>query len=148
MRPALKGVTESNIGRVSPRGLTAIWKTDPREAFQKCQMSCFCNQAEMRDLIAWLWSYAVDGRPFTALTRLIDPSMLSATLALPAKPHFPGRSENAWLGLVYAETMIADEKSGGTGKLSLAQCAGTCSFVRARKELLRIWRKNRSRLSA
>lgn len=85
----LKGVTEANIGRVSPRGLTAIWTTDPREAFQVPNI-LLCNQTEMRDLIAWLWSYAADARPFTALTRLMDPSVLGATLALPAKPHFPG----------------------------------------------------------
>ena len=131
----LKGVTEANIGRVSPRGLTAIWTTDPREAFQVPNI-LLCNQTEMRDLIAWLWSYAADARPFTALTRLMDPSVLGATLALPAKPHFPGRSENAWLGLIFAEAMIVDEKTGGTGKLSLAQCAGTCSFVQARAKAL------------
>src|ERR1700730_11992658 len=96
----LKDVVEANVGRLSPRGLTAIWKTDPRESFQVPNI-LLCNQSEMRDLIAWLWSYAPDARPFTALTRLMDPSVFGAALALPNKPCFPGRSENAWLGLAF-----------------------------------------------
>jgi hypothetical protein len=127
-------ITNEAVLRRSFTGITLLWEHNPR-THPRFPAAILVNEQEVRDLLAWLWTYGPELRPVTALTRVLSPSLAATSLDLAETPSL-GELENAWLGVVVAEAVLTKSSRSILAKPSHHDCLSTSSLVQARASAL------------
>jgi len=125
---------ELSEGLALSNAFVAFWGRDPVSRSEPPNV-VLVRDHELRDTLAWLWTYAPDVRPVTSITALMDINAFMTAVELSERPSLNGTG-NAWLGLIFAEVARSSEGRAAMDRLTLSSCTSTAAFAQARAKAL------------